>query len=200
MWGEIVLWLKTYAIEIFGVISGLLYLVFSIRQNIWLWPLGLITSALYIYVFFTARLYADMGLQVYYLLVSLYGWYNWKFHPENEEKQELPISTLNKKSVLILFGVSLLIYGIIAFILVNFTDGDIPYWDAFTTAFSITATWMLARKILEQWLVWIVVDAVSMGLYIYKGLYPTVILFFVYTTLAIVGYIKWKKDYQRQNV
>ena len=84
--------------------------------------------------------------------------------------------------------------AVIAYILVNFTDSDIPYWDAFTTAFSITATWMLARKIIEHWLIWIVVDLVSAGLYIYKGLYPTTVLFLVFTILAIMAYVEWKKD------
>jgi nicotinamide mononucleotide transporter len=89
---------------------------------------------------------------------------------------------------------SAVLFGIIAFILINFTDSEIPYWDAFTTAGSFVATWMLARKIIEHWLIWIIVDSVSLGLYIYKGLYATVILFAVYTLLAVMGYIEWKKE------
>ncbi len=89
---------------------------------------------------------------------------------------------------------SLFIYIAISIILVNYTDSPLPYWDSFTTALSIVATWMLARKILEQWLVWVLVDAVSMGLYFYKELYPTAVLFAVFTVLALYGYFQWKKD------
>ncbi len=86
----------------------------------------------------------------------------------------------------------------IGVILDKFTDSPIPYWDAFTTAVSFTATWMLARKILEHWILWILVDAVSMGLYLYRGLYPTLVLFTIYTTMAAIGYFEWKKTYTRE--
>jgi len=148
---------------------------------------------MYIYVFFVAKLYADMSLQFYYVIISIYGWIIWS-KGSSKHKDELPVTHLSRKLFLVLFGVSMLIYVFISCVLVNFTDGSVPYWDAFTTALSIVATWMLARKILEQWLVWVVVNAVSLGLYLYKGLYPTSILFFFYTVLALYGYFQWKKD------
>jgi nicotinamide mononucleotide transporter len=188
-------WISNNIVEIIGTISGLIFLYLEIKQNKWLWPLGLLTSVMYIYVFFVAKLYADMSLQFYYVFISIYGWIIWS---RGVEKKELPVSQLSRSLFLKLFAASMLIYAIISYILVNFTDGSVPYWDAFTTALSIVATWMLARKILEQWLVWVVVNAVSLGLYIYKGLYPTSVLFFFYTTLAIVGYIQWKKDLKSQ--
>ena len=189
-------WIINNIVEIIGTISGLIFLYLEIKQNKWLWPLGLLTSVMYIYVFFVAKLYADMSLQFYYVFISIYGWILWS-RGTNQAKKELPVTRLSKSLFLILFGASMIIYALISYILVNFTDGSIPYWDAFTTALSIVATWMLARKILEQWLVWVVVNAVSLGLYIYKGLYPTSILFFFYTVLAIVGYYQWKKDLTR---
>ncbi|PCH70951.1 MAG: hypothetical protein COC06_03145 [Bacteroidales bacterium] len=184
-------WIFDNIIEIIGTIAGLIFLYLEIKQNKWLWPVGLFTSLMYIYVFFIAKLYADMSLQFYYVLISVYGWIAWS---KGAGQKELPVTRLPKELFLILFGASMLIYVAISFVLVNYTDGSIPYWDAFTTALSIVATWMLARKILEQWLVWVIVNAVSLGLYIYKGLYPTSILFFFYTVLAVVGYIHWKKD------
>lgn len=184
-------------VEIVGTISGLLFLYLEIKQNKWLWPVGLLTSAMYIYVFFIAKLYADMSLQFYYLFISIYGWIAWS-RGKQADKKELAVSKLTP----VLFGklvlVSGVIYAVIAYVLVNFTDGAIPYWDAFTTALSIVATWMLARKILEQWLFWVVVNSVSFGLYIYKDLKFTAILFFFYTTMAVVGYFQWKKDMQDQ--
>jgi nicotinamide mononucleotide transporter len=152
---------------------------------------------MYIYVFFIAKLYADMSLQFYYLFISIYGWIAWS-RGKQADKKELAVSKLTP----VLFGklvlVSGVIYAVIAYVLVNFTDGAIPYWDAFTTALNIVATWMLARKILEQWLFWVVVNSVSFGLYIYKDLKFTAILFFFYTTMAVVGYFQWKKDMQDQ--
>ncbi|MCY1633146.1 nicotinamide riboside transporter PnuC [Marinifilum sp. D737] len=189
-------WITDNIVEIIGTLSGLLFLYLEIKQNKWLWPVGLLTSAMYIYVFFVAKLYADMSLQFYYVFISIYGWILWSRGKRQQEK-ELPVVHLNMSLSLKLIVASIAIYVLIAFILVNFTDGSVPYWDAFTTALSIVATWMLARKILEQWLVWIVVNSVSLGLYIYKDLNFTAVLFFFYTTMAVVGYLQWKKDMLR---
>lgn len=194
---NILIWISENYIEILGSIFGLLYILLSIKQNIWCWPVGFITSALYIYVFFVTRFYADMGLQVYYLIVSVYGWYHWMFGGRSKKQDNLGISKIDLKSGAILFLINVVLFLVIAYVLINFTDSDIPYWDAFTTAASFVATWMLAQKKIEHWIVWIVVDAVSMGLYIYKGLYPTVILFAVYTLLAILGYFEWKKELKK---
>ncbi|MCW3785536.1 nicotinamide riboside transporter PnuC [Plebeiibacterium sediminum] len=186
-------WILENMVEIIGTISGLLFLYLEIKQNKWLWPVGLITSLMYIYVFFAAKLYADMSLQVYYVVISIYGWLLWSQGKSNH-KEELPVVSLGRKLYITLFLASVAIYALISYVLVNFTDGAIPYWDAFTTALSIVATWMLAKKILEQWLVWVIVNAVSLGLYIYKGLYPTSVLYFFYMSLSLVGYLQWKKD------
>jgi len=191
---QILFWVFNNYIELLGALFGLLYIILSIKQNIWCWPIGLITSALYIYVFFVTKFYADMGLQVYYLVVSIYGWYFWMFGGKSTKKDDLKISNIGFRRFLYITVATAVLFGIIAFILINFTDSEIPYWDAFTTAGSFVATWMLARKIIEHWLIWIIVDSVSLGLYIYKGLYATVILFAVYTLLAVIGYIEWKKE------
>ena len=190
-------WVFSNYIEVIATLTGLIYLVYSVRGDILLWFFGIVTSGLYIYVFFDAGIYADMGINVYYVLISLYGWYHWRFDKSSAQK-ELPISRLTRSNGIILLLISLLIFAFIAFVLNRFTNSDIALWDAFTTAFSITATWMLARKIIEHWLVWIVVDLVSAALYIYKGLYPTVLLFVVYTLLAYVGYTSWLKEWKIQ--
>lgn len=198
MLDTIFLWLSNNYIELLGTVFGLLYILLSIKQNIWCWPAGLITSALYIYVFFVTKFYADMGLQVYYLVVSIYGWYHWMFGSKSKKQDDLKISKTSLKMGLVLLSATIILFVVIAYILVNYTDSEVPYWDSFTTAASFVATWMLARKLIEHWLIWIVVDAVSLGLYVYKGLYPTVILFAVYTVLALLGYMEWKKDLKKQ--
>ena len=192
-------WLISNKIELLGAILGILYIFFSIRQNIFTWPTGLVTSALYIFVFFQSKLYADMGLQVYYVGISIYGWYYWLKGGKAENRKTVPVRSANKKLWLKLIGIAIVFYFAILIILLNFTDSDVPYMDSFTTALSIIATWMLAKKYIEQWLIWIFVDFISVGLYIYKGLWPTVILFIVYTAMAFVGYIEWKKDLKSQN-
>ena len=194
MLNQILLWITQNYIELLGLVFGLLYIVFSIKENIWCWPVGFITSALYIYVFFNTKFYADMGLQVYYLLVSVYGWYHWMFGSKSRKQDDLKVSRTKARIAIYLSLAFIILFVLISYILVNFTDSEVPYWDAFTTAASFVATWMLARKLIEHWIIWVVVDTVSLGLYIYKGLYPTVILFAVYTLLAILGYVAWKKQ------
>ena len=189
----IMAWFGTHYVEILGVVLSLLYLNFSIRQNILLWPLGIASALLYMWVFFQSKFYADMGLNAYYVVVSIYGWMLWS-RGTKDSGSDLPVRRLALKLGLILLAITAAAFVLIAFILTRYTDSPIPYWDAFTTAVSFTATWMLARKILENWILWIVVDAVSMGLYFYRGLYPTLFLFAVYTTMAVIGYLKWRQS------
>lgn len=192
--GIILEWLSAHQTEVLGAILGTIYIFFSIRQNIFTWPVGLISSFLYVIVFFNAKLYADMGLQVYYVAISLYGWYFWLQGKKPDNKNQVPVRITTVKLRYILTAAAIILYVGIFFILKNFTDSDVPYMDSLTTALSIIATWMLAKKYIGHWLIWIFVDAVSAGLYIYKGLWPTVILFLIYTFMAIFGYIEWKKD------
>ncbi len=192
---DVLNWFNNHYQEILGTVFSLIYLYFSIKQNIWLWPLGLISSAIYVYVFFSAGIYADMGLQVYYVVISIYGWYRWsKGANKDTETTNLPVKHTEEYTAVYLLIITSVLFIIIAQILIRYTDSQIPYWDAFTTAASITATWMLAKKYIEHWLIWIVVDLVSTGLYVYKNLYFTVFLYAVYTSMAVVGYLQWKKS------
>jgi nicotinamide mononucleotide transporter len=187
-------WFADNYIEILGVITSLVYLYFSVRQQIWLWPFGIVSSAFFIYIFYMNRFYADMSLQGYYLLISIYGWYNWSKGKRQNDSGKLPVTRIRLFTAIILLIIFVLLWIFIAVLLIHFTDSDVPWGDAFTTAGSIVATWMLARKILEHWIIWIIVDAVSAGLYLYKDMYPTVILYFIFTVIAVVGFYKWKSD------
>lgn len=192
-------WLLVNKIEVLGAILGILYIRFSIRQNIFTWPTGILTSALYIIVFFNSSLYASMMLQFYYVGISVYGWYYWLNGKRDDNKSLLPVQTANKKLWIKLAVIFAVLYVVILFILIRFSDSDVPYLDSLTTSLSIVATWMLAKKYIENWLIWIFADIVSVGLYIFKSLWPTVILFVVYTILAYFGYIEWKKDLKEKN-
>lgn len=195
-------WFWGNRIELTGAILGMLYIFFSIRQHILTWVTGLLTSLLYTIVFFRSGFYADMGLQVYYVIISIYGWYYWLIGGKKKKElnvHKVPVKKISK-NILIKSGViALIIYLLLLFILIRFTDSTVPFMDSLTTALSIVATWMLAKKYIEHWLIWIFVDFLSAGLYIYKGLWPTVILFIVYTLMAITGYFEWKKDVVKTN-
>lgn len=189
----IINWLWANYIEILGTILGLAYIFLSIRQNILTWPVGLLTSALYVHVFFVSKFYADMALQIYYVVVSIYGWYHW-IKGNSGEKDHLHVSLTPNRLWILLVAITVALFLFIAFILENYTDSPIPLGDSLTTALSLVATWMLARKYIEHWLIWVFVDFFSAILYAFKSLWPTAVLFIVYTIMAILGYLSWKKD------
>ena len=183
-------------VEIVGVILSLIYIYLSIEQKISLWIFGFLSSALYIVVFFQTKFYADMSLQFYYLVISVYGWFSWK-HGETASVQELTVTTTSKRLIFQLGVASIGIYGIYYLVLAKFTDSCIPKADSLVGMLSVIGTWMLARKLIENWLVWIVADGIAVGLFIYKGLYPTAVLFIIYTAMAVVGYFQWKKAIEK---
>ena len=188
-------WFSGNYVEVLGVVTSLVYLYFSVRQIIWLWPFGIISSALFILIFFNSKFYADMGLQVYYLGVSIYGWIYWsRGAVDQNEKSTLPVCRISRQLAMVLSVTGIVIMLGIVYVLKNFTDSEVPWGDGFTTAGSIVATWMLARKVLEHWLVWVVVDSVAAGLYFYKGLYPSFLLYLIFTIIAVVGYFQWKRS------
>lgn len=187
-------WFSGRFLEILGVLLSIIYLILSIRQNILLWPIGILSAIIYMVVFYTSKFYADMGLNGYYFIVSIYGWVNWSSSSKNKGSRHLLVTNIGVERFFVLLFTAALFFVAIGYVLDNFTDSPIPYWDALTTSGSMIATWMLTKKILQHWLVWIFVDLISMGLYIYRGLYPTAILFVIYSTMAIVGYMQWKRS------
>jgi nicotinamide mononucleotide transporter len=203
-------WISNNYIELFGAVTGIVYVFLEIRQTIWLWPVGIITSAVYIWVFFASKFYADMSLQWYYLIISCIGWYWWteRKNGRNVEKEtksgengkkddvakiELHVTRLKSGTGAILSAVFVFLYVVIRIFLTRLTDSPVPGWDSFITSMSIVATWMLARKIYEHWLLWIVVNSVSAGIFLFKGLYPTVILYVVYGIMSFAGLVAWRK-------
>ncbi len=182
-------------IEIIGTVLGLFYLWFEYRASIWLWPANIVMPAIYILVYFHGGFYADMGINVWYLGAGIYGWLVWLRGNARggNGKTNMPITRTPRRQYLPLLLCSIVFFVAIVLILINFTDSTVPYGDGFTTALSIVALWMLARKYVEQWLVWMVVDIVCTGLYVYKGLYPTAGLYALYSVISVFGYLKWLK-------
>lgn len=187
-------------LEYFGVITGLIYLFLEIKQHKAMWMVGFLTSLVYVFVFFFSKIYADMGLQVYYVVISVYGFYKWsrkkgKDQAENNESAtgQIIYRHLNRRLSLGISITLLGIFGLLWYMLSQFTDSPIPLGDAFTTAIGIVATWMLAKRIIEHWTLWVVVNLVSVYLYYLRDLYPTMFLYLCYAILAIVGYYNWRK-------
>lgn len=186
-----------HILEITGVALGLLYLWLELRASTLLWPVGIVMPAIYVFVYYESGFYADAGISVYYVVASVYGWTMWLRRGNGGKR--LSITHTPLRAVIPLFAVFAALFAVIAAVLINFTDSTVPIGDSFTTALSVVGLWMLARKYVEQWLVWVVVDVVSAGLYIYKGLYPTAVLYSVYTIVAVYGYFKWKHMMETDN-
>ena len=184
-------------LQIVGVALGLLYLYLEYKADIRLWVVGLIMPCVHGLLYFKAGLYADFSMQLYYILAGLYGWIVWHNAPRKRDSSARQIQHTPLRWVLPLVGVYLAAHGLIYLFLTHFTNSTVPFWDALTTALSVVAMWMLSRKLVEQWLVWLVVDMISVGLYLYKGIPITAALYVLYTVLAVAGYLRWRKEVQR---
>ena len=185
-------------LEIFGAASSLLYIFLEIKQRSSLWTVGFISSAVYAVVFYQNGLYAFSVLYVYYVAASAYGLYCWRFAQKKKDAAttERPVIRLNLQLGIVLTFISIALYAGTGYVLDRFTDSPIvpPCCEALATSLSIVATWMLAQKILEQWLLWIFVNFFSSALYFWCGLYPTGVLFLVYGVLSVTGWMKWKQS------
>ena len=189
-------------IEILGTAVGLIDLWLEYKASIYLWIAGIILPAIYLYIYYNAGLYADFGINIYYLVIAIYGFVAWKtgfsLTGKKKAKRELPISHIPVKAIKKAIFAYLAAQVTMAWLLMNYTDSTVPLADSFTTSLSIVGMWLLARKYLEQWWVWCVVDVASGALYTYKGLYFTAILYLIYAIIAIFGYFKWKKMIQNE--
>ena len=148
--------------------------------------------ALYTVVFFQAKLYADAGLQVVYFVLQIYGWYEW-LHG-GKARGKILVTRISLRLGVVLVVVAVMATALMGYLLATKTDAALPYWDSTATVLSLIAQWMLARKIIENWLVWITVDLLSIGIYAAKALYPTMALYAAFLVLAAFGWIEWRKS------
>lgn len=185
-------------LEILGVIVGAIYLWLEYKASIYLWIASIVMPAIYLVVFYGAGLYADTAINIYYLVVALYGWFAWKYG--SSDKKELPITRISTRQAVAMVALYAVMQVVISLALIHLTDSDVAWFNGLTSALSVVGMWMLARKWIEQWIVWIVVDILSAGLYCYKGLYLTAILYAIYAIIAIFGYRKWQQMMTEQDV
>ena len=183
------------SLEIVAALFGVVSVFLSVRQNIWSWPTAIVNVGLYIFVFYDSKLYADTGRQVIYVVLNAYGWYHWLYGGKN--RTELPVTRTRARVGVLLSGIVVAGTVLIGTLLTRNTDAALPYLDALTTSTSLVAQWMMTRKLLENWLVWVAVDVVYIGMYINKSLYVTAVLYFIFLLLSIMGFIQWRRTLAR---
>jgi nicotinamide mononucleotide transporter len=190
-------WLQEQSLlEIIGVITGILCVYLAAKNNIWNWPIAIVSVGIYIVIFLEAKLYADTGLQVYFLAMNIYGWWFWSRKPADAPK--VPVKRISKKEILLsLLGIGVFT-ALIGFFLYHKTDAAFPFVDSFCTACSLVAQIFLARKVVENWLIWIFVDIIYVGVYLAKGLHLTAGMYALYIYIALMGYLAWRKEFNQQ--
>ena len=187
----------TGVLEWCGVFTGILCVWLAAKNNIWNWPIACVSVIIYIFIFFEGKLYADAGLQVYFLVMNIYGWYFWSKQRDNPT-QERPVINITKKEIILsIIGVTVFTLAL-GFTLFKKTDASFPFIDSFCTACSLIAQVFLARKVLQNWLIWIFVDIIYVGVYFSKDLYATGLMYLLYIGIATMGYIDWRKIYREQ--
>ena len=182
-------------LDMLSTVLGIIYIILEYRAHIALWLVGIVMPAIDIWLFWSVGLYADFGMAIYYTLAAIYGFAVWRFGRKRNQKvdESLPITHFKRRLIMPALWVFVAAWGAIYFILVRFTNSNVPVTDSFINALSFIGLWALARKYLEQWLIWIVVDVVSSALYAYKGIPFKASLYAMYVIIAALGYYKWKK-------
>jgi nicotinamide mononucleotide transporter len=188
---------QTTPTELVAVMFGLMSVWFMKKENILAYPFGIINVLIYVYICFTARLYAYSGINVFYAVMSAYGWYNWS-RPGGEEGP-VRISRLGARGIWGYLLLILIFFVALRVLLVTFTDSVVPTWDAFTTSVYIIGMWLLAHKKIENWILWIVGDIISVGLFIFEKLYFSSFQFFVFTIIATLGFLEWRRKLLAQH-
>ena len=179
-------------LEATAVFFGLLSVWYSRLENILVFPTGIISVLIYVYICFGAKLYADVGINAYYFIMSIYGWHLWSRKDSNNNF--LPITTNSTKEWIISIATLIGSFILIAYSLINFTNSDVPYWAALTTSMAFVAMLLMAKKKIENWIAWIFTNLLSIPLYFYKGLMLTSFQFLIFLILAIMGFTRWRRE------
>jgi nicotinamide mononucleotide transporter len=191
-------WLKNQSLlESSGVITGIICVYLAAKNNIWNWPVAIVSVIIYIFIFLEAKLYADMGLQVYFLIMNIYGWYFWSRKSPNHKR--IPITSITRKEIILAIIAILVFTFCLGFLLKEGTDASFPFIDSFCTACSLVAQIFLARKVMENWLIWIFTDLIYVGVYLAKDLHLTAGMYALYIYIAAVGYLDWRKEFRLEN-
>ena len=178
--------------EALAVVLAVAYLVLAIRQNIWCWAAAAVSASLYLVILFDSKLYLQSALQLYYLAMAGYGWYHWR--RPSDQANELPVTRWPLRNHVIAIGIVLLLVVISSQLMVRYSDAPLPHLDSFTTWGAVVTTFMVARKVLENWIYWFVIDSVSVYLYLSRELYFTAALFVAYLVMIVFGYLSWRRS------
>lgn len=178
-------------IEITASVFGFICVFLAIRQSIWNFPVAIASTVLYVFIFFDAKLYSDTILQLFFIAFQVYGWYNWLYGGENKTELSVTNNPMSENLVWLLIGAAGSVFT--GFIMISYTDASFPFLDSIVLVFSLIAQWMMSVKKIENWILWIGIDALAIGIYYAKGLYSTSILYFLFLILATLGYFQWKK-------
>ena len=181
--------------ELLAVVLAIAYILLVTRESLWCWPAAFISTAIYTWLFWEVALLMESVLNVYYMFMAVYGFWLWR---ADDQKAEKKIVSWPKETHLSVIGLTSLLSLVVGYCMANFTSADFPWLDAATTCFAVVTTWLVAQKILENWLYWIVINTASIYLYINKGFMLTSLLFIAYIGIAIAGYFAWRKSYQQQ--
>ncbi len=179
-------------LEGLGVAAAIAYLILAIRQNILCWVFAGISTAIYVYLFFTARLYMESVLNVFYLAMAIYGWVSWR--PGRSENADLVVTIWPWRRHVVAMLVIVALSVVSGYLLATFTDAKFPYIDSLTTWSAFWATFMIARKVLENWWYWLVIDVASIFIYWQRDLDLTALLFVVYVIMIPFGFISWRRS------
>lgn len=180
-------------LEILAVFFGLLSVWYAKKENILVFPTGIISVLLYIYICYQFKLYADVGINFYYFIMSVYGWFVWT---ASKETTQIPISKNSEKENLLYIVCFALFFILMQYVLRQYTDSDVPYWDSLTSSIFLIAMILMALKRIEHWIAWIIGDIISIPLYAYKELYLSSFQFLVFLGIAIAGYLEWRRKLQ----
>ena len=184
--------LTNHWLDIVTTVLGLAYILLEYKASVWMWLVGFLMQALGIVLYYQKGLYADCGMEFYYLAMTIYGWWRW-IKPKADSQKPIAISYFPRHLILPWLLIIAVVWAVIYWLLVTFTNSNVPLADSFTTALSIVGIWALAHKYLEQWFIWIAVDVVTCILYFYKDIPFKASLSALYVVIAIAGWFKWRK-------
>jgi len=185
LWGAPVTWL-----EVVAFLLAIGTVVMNIRVDPLGWPLAIVSSLLYVGLFWNSRLYGDASLQIFFAVVALWGWWQW-LRGTTAEGTKLEVRALGERGRWLALGALVVAWPLTGLFLRSYTDTDVPWWDAFPTAASVLGQWLLGRKYIENWPTWLVVNVVSVALFAYKGLWLTVILYAIFIAMSVLGWRAW---------
>ncbi len=192
--------MQTSLIEWIIFFTALIYILLAVYEHSLCWPFGILSCLLSIYLCFSGQLFLESFLQVFYVVIGLYGWYQWHKKSNINSAEESIINSISVKNIIIILIIGIALFLPIGKIASHYSTQQMPYLDAFITSFSIIATWMTAKKIIQNWIFWIVIDTLATILYAYRHFYLIAVIYIIYTFVALVGYWKWKQKMKLSNV